>query len=571
MTSILTNAGANSALQTLRSIGSSLARTQGEVSSGLRIQTAADNSAYWSIATTMRSDNMAISAVVDALGLAAAKAEVAYAATDSIVDILSTFKARLVAAKEDGIDKAKIQAELSQLNEQAQSVVASASFSGVNWLSTSAPTHLMATPDLTTSVVSSFVRSSDGSVAVKTTEVNLKTTSMLNTGGGGLLQKEIGGVGEIGGFRGTNANSVAHQGHEAHIFTGPAAFNATDYIEFDLVVDAGTHSSGVTFSGLRIDKSLVDAALGKTDGTITTAVEMRAVLQKLFLDNSVPATAYETLFSGSSPAKFEIGSLETTGEPGSSINIFNVTSDFGGVHPSGYALGLENPPLISNDHDNMYPTASVSFTKPFTVSPTSSFWFDAQVGLGASNTYTVDRTTVNAALGTSDGYIGDATALATVIAFASALSGLAVTASGTTITFAADQTIYPEAGNRAARVSVGNVQSNPGWTLDFDLDEVDITGDDFTLDEYIRGVEYMLQGSVSSASLLGSLQSGIDMQTEFTAKLMSSIDKGIGRLVDADMNEQSTRLKALQTQEQLAIQSLQIANSNSENILSLFG
>jgi flagellin len=41
-------------------------------------------------------------------------------------------------------------------------------------------------------------------------------------------------------------------------------------------------------------------------------------------------------------------------------------------------------------------------------------------------------------------------------------------------------------------------------------------------------------------------------------------------LVDADMNEESTRLKALQTQQQLGIQALSIANSNSESILTLF-
>lgn len=568
MTSILTNAGAVSALQTLRTIGSNMATAQGQISSGLRIQTASDNAAYWSISTTMRSDSKAISTVVDALGLAAAKADVAYTATASIADILSTFKARLVAAKEAGVDRSKIQLELSQLNEQAHSIVSAASFGGVNWLSADAPTHLMETPDLSASVVSAFVRSSEGFVTVKTSEVNLKITSMLNTGGGGILQKEIGGLGDMGGFKGTNANSIAHQGHEARTFTGPATFGATDYIEFDIVVDAGAHSAGQTFSGLRIDKALVDTALGATDGNIGTAAEMRMVLEKLLLDNSVPATAYETMFSGGNPALFEIGSLETAGEPGSSLNIFNVTSDFGGAHPAGYALGLENPPLYN--HDNMYPTATVSFTEPFTVSPTASFWFDAQVGLGPSNTYTVDRTTVDAALGTSDGYIGDATALATVIAFASAPSGLAVTASGATITFAADQTIYPEAGNRAARISVGNVESDPTWTLDFDLDEIDITGEGFTLDEYLRGVDYMLQGAISSASLLGSLQSRIDMQSEFTVKFISSIDMGIGRLVDADMNEQSTRLKALQTQEQLAIQTLQIANSDSEFILSLF-
>lgn len=60
------------------------------------------------------------------------------------------------------------------------------------------------------------------------------------------------------------------------------------------------------------------------------------------------------------------------------------------------------------------------------------------------------------------------------------------------------------------------------------------------------------------------------MQQDFATVLQDSISKGIGRLVDADMNEASTRLKALQTQQQLAIQSLSIANTNGENIRQLF-
>ena len=62
----------------------------------------------------------------------------------------------------------------------------------------------------------------------------------------------------------------------------------------------------------------------------------------------------------------------------------------------------------------------------------------------------------------------------------------------------------------------------------------------------------------------------IGLQEDFVSKLTDSIDSGVGRLVDADMNEESTRLKALQTQQQLAIQSLSIANSSSQNVLSLF-
>jgi flagellin len=83
-------------------------------------------------------------------------------------------------------------------------------------------------------------------------------------------------------------------------------------------------------------------------------------------------------------------------------------------------------------------------------------------------------------------------------------------------------------------------------------------------------IEGMTKKVVSAASLLGSIQTRIDLQLDFASKLGDSIDSGIGRLVDADMNEASTRLKAQQTQQQLAVQALSISNSNSESLLSLF-
>ncbi len=136
MASILTNTSAMTALQTLRGVNAGLEKTQQQVSSGLRVQKASDNAAYWAISTTMRSDNRAFSAVSDAIELGSATVNTAYTATSSIIDILSEFKAKLVAAKENGVDKSKIQDELDQLNAQAETTVISASFSGQNWLST---------------------------------------------------------------------------------------------------------------------------------------------------------------------------------------------------------------------------------------------------------------------------------------------------------------------------------------------------------------------------------------------------------------------------------------------------
>ncbi|MBX4932516.1 MULTISPECIES: flagellin N-terminal helical domain-containing protein [Rhizobium] len=171
MTSILTNVAAMAALQTLRGINNSLEDTQNRVSSGYRVEKAADNAAYWSIATTMRSDNKALSAVSDALGLGAAKVDTAYSAMDSAIDVITEIKAKIVAATEKGVDKTKVQEEIGQLQQQLLSIAQSASFSGENWV---------AGADGTKSVVSTFVRDGNGNVSVKTTDYVLNTSSTGN-------------------------------------------------------------------------------------------------------------------------------------------------------------------------------------------------------------------------------------------------------------------------------------------------------------------------------------------------------------------------------------------------------
>ena len=83
-------------------------------------------------------------------------------------------------------------------------------------------------------------------------------------------------------------------------------------------------------------------------------------------------------------------------------------------------------------------------------------------------------------------------------------------------------------------------------------------------------LEKAITSLTSTASTLGSIQSNLSEQSTFTKTLSDSLTSGVGSLVDADMNQASTRLNALQTQQQLGIQSLSIANSNSQLILKLF-
>jgi len=319
----MTNNSAMAALATLRSINSDMESTQSRISSGYRVNSAADNSAYWSIATTMRSDNQALSTVKDALGLGAAKVDTAYTGMNSAIEVVSEIKNKLLAAKEPGVDKTKINKEITELKNQLSSIAESASFSGENWLQNDA-----ATAAGTKSIVGGFNRDSSGQISITTLDVNV--TSLTLIGGGdeslGILTKDI------------DANAL------------------------------------------------------DPDATTTTARN------------------YYLIDTGA-----------TTGTPS---------------------------------------------------------------------------------------------------------SGTAITLSSTTT----DQQVT----------------------------------------DMVRAVDSMLSSMTDAASNLGAVNKRISMQEDFVSNLMNSIDKGIGRLVDADMNEESTRLKALQVQQQLGIQALSIANSNSQNILSLF-
>ena len=322
MTSIMTNSAAMSALATLRSINNDMETTQNRVSSGYRVETASDNAAYWSIATTMRSDNKALSTVQDALGLGAAKVDVAYTGMNSAIDVVTEIKAKLVAAREPGVDKTKIDKELTELKNQLVSISESASFSGENWLNNTT-TAAAGTKE----IVGGFNRDVDGNVSITTLDVDTDSTTLIGAANEslGILTKDI-------------------------------------------------------------DADLLQAT---TTGT---------------------AAMYRLIDTGS-----------TTGTPSTG----------------------------------------------------------------------------------------------TLIALTSATT-------------------------------------------------------DTQVDEMIRVVDSMLTQMTDAGANLGAVNSRVSMQEDFVSNLMDSIDKGIGRLVDADMNEESTRLKALQTQQQLGIQALSIANSSSQNILSLF-
>jgi len=336
MNSINTNFAAMTALQSLNNTNKSMLETQSRISTGQRVASAQDNAAYWSMATTMRSDNRSLSAVSDALGLGAATLDVGYTAMNSAIEVAQEMKAKLVAAREPGVDRAKVQSEIDTLQDQMRSIASSASFAGENWLSVDTG-YATSGYNATENVVASFTRDESG-VSVGLIAVDISTTYLFNANTDGA-----------GGAGTATADQLG--------ILGSARLNATD------------------------------------------------------------------------------------------------------------------------------------------------------AAVGGVNTGTVD-------------------------------------AAGTIVVASADGT-----------------------------SEIDISGatiTDANIDDYISAVDNAIQEMTTAATDLGASKKRIDLQKDFVGALMDSIDRGISTLVDADMNEESTRLQALQVQQQLGIQALSIANSSAQNILSLF-
>ena len=188
MSSIMTNASAMTALKTLQATNKALETTQARISTGYRVAEASDNAAYWSIATTMRSDNKALSTVQDALGLGAAKVDTAYTGIKAAIEVVDEIKSKLVAAREPGVDRAKIQSEITALQGQLTSNAAASSFSGENWLSVDSS---VADYNSTRSIVASFTRAADGSVSVGTISIEVDSAKLFDSNDqSGILDTE---------------------------------------------------------------------------------------------------------------------------------------------------------------------------------------------------------------------------------------------------------------------------------------------------------------------------------------------------------------------------------------------
>lgn len=401
MSSILTNTSAMVALQTMKGINSSLMKTQDQISTGKSVASARDNSAVWAISKVMEADVKGFKGISDSLSLGQSTVAVARQAGETVADLLTDIKGKIVSAQQDNVDRAKIQGDIDVLRAQINTVVGSAQFNGLNLVDGS---------QTTISVLASLDRQAGGSVTTSTISVNAQNLSTGSYAAKSVL---------------TGSDNVSASGDTAGFQLDNATGTGLIVIDDSADAFAAGDSVSITIGGKTASYTVSAADVATTTPSDLVAVGLKNAIDKL----------------GISGLQVDYNS----GAPG-----------------------------------------ELAFTN------------------GGTNDLTVSAQFKNAGSGGL-----------------SALSAIDVSTSA------------------GAQAALGNVET-------------------------------LIQTAIDAAAEFGSAQSRIDIQSTFVSKLSDSLKAGIGTLVDADMEEASARLQALQVQQQLGIQSLSIANQAPQNILALF-
>ena len=145
---------------------------------------------------------------------------------------------------------------------------------------------------------------------------------------------------------------------------------------------------------------------------------------------------------------------------------------------------------------------------------------------------------------------------------------LSITASGDTLNIGSTVTDATD----SIQVNLVSVSADAGNTIGGGLEQltsIDVTSED-SATAALNAIEGLIQTSIDAAASFGSVEGRIETQSNFISSLTDSLKSGIGTLVDANMEEASARLQALQVQQQLAVQAMSIANQSPQSLLSLF-
>ncbi len=209
MSYLLTNASALTALQNLTMTQNSLSQTQSELSTGLKIQNASDNSSYWSIATTMTSDNGALGAVSSALATSASMLSTFNSALNQTISVVNNIKNDLVSAQNPGANLTQIQTDITAQQNALMDIAGGAAYNGQNWLNGSVNGTGNTAAQTTVNLVGAYTNNGGVSyISLNASAVNLYTTGATIAAASGGILASVPSAGGSGAVLGGSAFAV---------------------------------------------------------------------------------------------------------------------------------------------------------------------------------------------------------------------------------------------------------------------------------------------------------------------------------------------------------------------------
>ena len=527
MSSILTNTSAMVALETLRNINKSLADVNNEISTGMKVSNAKDNAAFWAISTVMSTDVQSFKQISESLSVGSSTVEVARSASEEVTELLQDMKELIVSAqgKEGTSDATRIQTDITELTTQIGSIVNAAQFNGQNLISGTG----------SVSILSSLDRGSDQTVTASFITVNnidLGTSAAvagttIASGNAGYAAASVATINADG--QGSDESSTitltAGEIAEGDEFTVSVSGNNFVYVAKanetlnDVATELATSISAST------DVDVTATATTATDPTSTN------VTLAIANDNTYAAAvaASTTITSGNAG----YGTVDSA----TIANSATQTATFAAGTP---ATGdIFRVTVDGTDYDHTV-TAGQTLNDVVNALATT---VSAATGLTATAGTAVDPTTTDVTLDVANATGGSVTFAATSLTGATAEDNTTYAITTSSVT-----------GKSAA----GGLNA---------LTSIDVTTD---ASAALTSIETLLTTAIDAAASFGSSQNRIDIQSDFVTSLIDSLNSGIGAIRDADMEAASAKLTALQTQQQLATQSLAIANQGPQTLLALF-
>ena len=234
MNSILNNSASLSALQALQMTQQALSTVQSQVSTGLKVATAADNSSYWSIAAQLTADSGVVSASNDALSQGQSLLATASSAINSVITTINSIETALTQAIEPGAQIGNINTSLASYGKELTDAVNAASFNGLNVLNGSVAS---------LNFVSGFNASSTGG-SVNIISFTSQSLYGLTTGSGNTESTSTSSITDATGIAQAQAQWTAFTGKTDTISTTtPTAVYGTDLANEDTTNQALTVQS----------------------------------------------------------------------------------------------------------------------------------------------------------------------------------------------------------------------------------------------------------------------------------------------------------------------------------------